>query len=146
MVKKSIGKGGASSRLEIRLPYETKQKLIDMCGNQFTTSEMLRQIIERGEVPDLTATSVIREKKAVLEPLIIELARIGNNLNQIVRSFNATHRFYNNLKNNNALNIDRLTLVALQRLDDEKANLFKTREALNILISDLIEWSNQNAS
>lgn len=146
MVKKSIGKGGASSRLEIRLPYETKQKLIDMCGNQFTTSEMLRQIIERGEVPDLTATSVIREKKAVLEPLIIELARIGNNLNQISRSFNATHRFFSHYKNNNAVNIDSLALVALQRLDDEIANLSKTRESLNILISDLIEWSNQNAS
>lgn len=144
MAKKGI-KRGVSSRLEIRLPIETKQKLLDMCGDHVSTSEMLRQIIERGEVPDLTATSCIREKKATLEPLIIELARVGNNLNQITKASNATLRFFNHF---NTKDIDKsvLGLVALQRLNDEMASLFETRKSLNRLISDLVKWSNSNAS
>ena len=146
MSKKSIRKSGLSARLEVRLPIETKEKLFQLCGNQFTASEMLRQIIERGEVPDLTVDSRIREQKALIEPVVIELARIGNNLNQVTRACNATLKFFNNVKEKQ-LKVDPsiFNSVLLQRLGDEIASLYETKKSLNNLMSDLIKWSNQNA-
>lgn len=145
MAKKGISKRGVSSRLEIRLPLETKQKLLDMCGDQFTASEMLRQIIECGEVPDLTVGSDIREKKKLIEPVIIELSRVGNNLNQVAKACNAVLRFFNHHKDNEKLDQDTLKEITLQRLKEEMTSLTDVRKSLNDLMSDLIKWSNQNA-
>lgn len=145
MAKQRV-KNSDTTRLEIRLPKETKQKLVEMCGDRFTASELLRQIIEAGEVPNLTSSSQIREKKALIEPLIIELARIGNNLNQAVKVCHTTYNWFEKYKSNPKLNDVRFRVTTLERLNDEIAELSKVREELNKLMSDLIKQSNKNDS
>ena len=131
------------ARLEIRLPQSTKQKLVDMCGNQISASEFIRQIIEAGELPDLSRGSVVREKREAIEPLIRELSRIGNNVNQLARSLNIVLNFYNKRKDNSSFDSVILGLTCLERLEKEVPKAIELRNEIKEVLKALIEWSNE---
>lgn len=143
MSKKSISKNCATTRLEIRLPISTKQKLLDMCNGQFTTSEMLRQIIESGELPDFSSVSKVREKQRTIEPLIVELARIGNNLNQLVRVCNTVRSFLSKYEKDTRFDSFLIQCTSLKRLDVESDSILKIRDDLKVLMNELMKWSRE---
>jgi hypothetical protein len=130
-------------RLEIRLPKSTKQKLVDMCGHQISASEFIRQIIESGELPDLSRGSIFREKKELLEPLIMELSRVGNNVNQLARSTNYARLFYENNKDNLKLNRDILLSSSFTLLSVEYEKTVALRNEVYGVLRKLIDWSNE---
>lgn len=133
----------AMARLEIRLPKSIKQKLIDMCGNQISASEFIRQIIDSGELPDLSRGSVVREKREAIEPLIRELSRIGNNVNQLARSLNIVLDFYNKSKDDSSFDSVILGLTCLERLEKEVPKVRELRDEIKEVLKALIEWSNE---
>lgn len=130
-------------RLEIRLPKSTKQKLVDMCGHQISASEFIRQIIESGELPDLSRGSIFREKKELLEPLIMALSRVGNNVNQLARSTNYARLFYENNKDNLKLNRDILLSSSFTLLSVEYEKTVALRNEVYGVLRKLIDWSNE---
>ena len=133
----------AMARLEIRLPKSTKQKLVYMCGNQISASEFIRQIIDSGDLPDLSRGSVVREKRETIEPLIRELSRIGNNVNQLARSLNIVLNFYNKRKDDSSFDSVILGLTCLERLEKEVPKVRELRDEIKEVLKALIEWSNE---
>ena len=131
------------TRLEIRLPKSTKQKLVDMCGNQISASEFIRQIIESGELPDLSRGSIFREKKELLEPLIVELSRIGNNVNQLARSTNYARLFYKTYKDHLDFNSDVLLSSSLTLLSEDYEKTMALRNEVYGVLRKLVDWSNE---
>lgn len=131
------------TRLEIRLPKSTKQKLVDMCGNQISASEFIRQIIESGELPDLSRGSIFREKKELLEPLIMELSRVGNNVNQLARSTNYVRLFYEKNKDNLKMNRDVLLSSSFTLLSEDYEKTVALRNEVYSVLRKLIDWSNE---
>lgn len=131
------------ARLEIRLPKSTKQKLVSMCGNQISASEFIRQIIESGELPDLSRGSIFREKKELLEPLIMELSRVGNNVNQLARSTNYARSFYKTYKDNLDFNSDVLLSSSLTLLSVDYEKTVALRNEVYGVLRKLIDWSNE---
>lgn len=149
--KKTLTKATLNSRLEIRLPEETKRKLSDYCTVANTSSsEFIRQIIDDGDLPDVRAMSIYQVKKAMLEPLITELSRIGNNLNQSVRTMHLTRQLYelnrNNPKLSSELDQSAFILSCLTTFNHEVELLRKARTELQQLMKDLIKWSGENVS
>jgi mobC-like protein len=131
------------TRLEIRLPKSTKQKLVDMCGNQISASEFIRQIIESGELPDLSRGSIFREKKELLEPLIVELSRIGNNVNQLARSTHYARFFYERNKDNLKMNRDVLLSTSFTLLSEEHEKTLALRNEVYRVLKKVVDWSNE---
>ena len=131
------------TRLEIRLPKSTKQKLVDMCGNQISASEFIRQIIESGELPDLSRGSIFREKKELLEPLIVELSRIGNNVNQLARSTHYARFFYERNKDNLKMNRDVLLSSSFTLLSEEHEKTLALRNEVYRVLKKVVDWSNE---
>ena len=131
------------TRLEIRLPKSTKQKLVDMCGNQISASEFIRQIIESGELPDLSRGSIFREKKELLEPLIVELSRIGNNVNQLARSTHHARLFYEKYKDNLKMNRDVLLSSSFTLLSEEHEKTLALRNEVYRVLKKVVDWSNE---
>lgn len=149
--KKTLTKATLNSRLEIRLPDETKRKLFDYCSAANTSSsEFIRQIIDNGDLPDVRAMSIYQVKKAMLEPLITELCRIGNNLNQSARTMHLTRQLYEHNRNNpklsSELNQSAFILSCLGKFNHEVEQLSKARTELQQLMKDLIKWSGENVS
>lgn len=137
------------ARLEIRLPRSTKQKLVSMCGHQISASVFIRQIIESGQLPDVPAMSACKAKKAMLEPLIVEFSRVGNNLNQSAKAMHLIRQLYDNCVNNRKLNDLEYSAVlcsSLTKLNSEVEQLSKARSELQNLMKDLITWCGENAS
>ena len=131
------------ARLEIRLPKSTKQKLVSMCGHQISASEFIRQIIESGELPDLSRGSIFREKKELLKPLIMELSRVGNNVNQLARSTNHARLFYKAHKDNLDFNSDVLLSSSLTLLSEDLEKTVALRNEVYGVLRKLIDWSNE---
>ena len=131
------------TRLEIRLPKSTKQKLVDMCGNQISASEFIRQIIESGELPDLSRGSIFREKKELLEPLIVELSRIGSNVNQLARSTHYARFFYERNKDNLKMNRDVLLSTSFTLLSEEHEKTLALRNEVYRVLKKVVDWSNE---
>lgn len=131
------------ARLEIRLPTSTKQKLVSMCGHQISASEFIRQIIESGELPDLSRGSIFREKKELLKPLIMELSRVGNNVNQLARSTNHARLFYKTHKDNLDFNSDVLLSSSLTLLSEDLEKTVALRNEVYGVLRKLIDWSNE---
>lgn len=131
------------TRLEIRLPKSTKQKLVDMCGNQISASEFIRQFIESGELPDLSRGSIFREKKELLEPLIVELSRIGNNVNQLARSTHYARFFYERNKDNLKMNRDVLLSTSFTLLSEEHEKTLALRNEVYRVLKKVVDWSNE---
>lgn len=146
--KKNLTKATLNSRLEIRLPEETKRKLSEYCSVANTSSsEFIRQIIDNGDLPDVRAMSIYQVKKAMLEPLIIELCRIGNNLNQSAKTLNFIRLYYRRHSSNPKLSElaqSAVILGCLSKFDDELVQLRTARSELRQLMKDLIKWSGEN--